>query len=341
MNENPVWTLLVVLPALSLQLSEESSTSSYFIRPIIILLITDSLESSTTLSNMAGPSLIDPQVDMTPEPAPTEANFYTLIGKPKSGNPPGIPWNFPNVRRGLRYSDSLFSALRQVLEDRLRGAAIWGENLRGSGQDLTKVLNSITTDFILPDHTPPFRDEAIRVLARLLNEAPRVANRRASKRPSEESHDSFSSKKPRHDDARAEQPDYTRPFFAPAPVPDDAHPPHIILRIGHTHDDKFHLVQLRHIMRDTSLTDANQLWDQLSYDALIQFLETKKFWTAEDDARGSTLIYTANGIMEVTTNEDLQNAIRDMYSRGHRRYELCLVRGALGQSYHVNQWSGY
>jgi hypothetical protein len=272
---------------------------------------------------MAGRSLINPHVDMTPEPAPTETNFYALSGKPKSG----IPWNFGNVWRGLRYRESLFSALRQVLEDRLQGAAIWGRNLRNYGQDLTKVLNSITTDFILPDHTPPFRDEAIRVLARLLNEAPAVANRRASKRPSEESHDSFSSKKPRHDDARAKPPNYTEPLFTPAPVPYNTHPPYIILRIVHALGGKFYLVQVRNSMR-------------VIHDALIQFLTSKRFWTAEDNTRWSTLVYTANGIKEVTTDEDLQNAIRAMYSRGHRRYELCVIRGALRQSWHINQWSG-
>lgn len=337
MNENAVWTLLVVSPALSLQL-KEPLTSSHFLRPIIILLLIDPSESSITSSNMASPSLINPQVDMTPAPAPVEPNFYTLIGKQKSGEPAGILWNISNVRRGLRYSESLFNALRQMLGDRMRAAALWGENLRQHSQDLTNVLNSITSDFILPDHTPPFRDRAIHELARLLNEAPSQANRRTrSKRASEESHDSFSSKQPRHGDARAEQPDYTRPFFAPAPVPDNTHPPRIILRITHTLDNIFHLVQLQRIMRNASLTDTDQLWDQLSYDALIQFLETKKFWTAEDDARGSSLVYTANGVMDVTTDEDLQNAIRDMYSRGHRGYELCIVRGALRQSSLVNE----
>ena len=44
--------------------------------------------------------------------------------------------------------------------------------------------------------------------------------------------------------------------------------------------------------------------------------------------------------MVVTTDEDLQTVIRDMYLRGRRRHELSVVRGELRQSCYVNQWSG-
>ena len=73
--------------------------------------------------------------------------------------------------------------------------------------------------------------------------------------------DSSRSNKSKHDDVYTKQPDYTGPFFAPAPAPDDIHSPYIILRIGHTRDEEFHLIQLRHSMRNASLTNASQLWD--------------------------------------------------------------------------------
>ena len=73
---------------------------------------------------MAGLSQINPYINITPEPAPSEANFYTLIGKPKSGNPPGILWKFSNARRAYDTVIAYSVPSVKCLKDRLRGAAI-------------------------------------------------------------------------------------------------------------------------------------------------------------------------------------------------------------------------
>lgn len=71
-----------------LWISDESSTSSYLIRAIILLLIIDALELSIISSNIAGPFQIDPYINIMLEPTTlTEANFYILIGKTKFRRP--------------------------------------------------------------------------------------------------------------------------------------------------------------------------------------------------------------------------------------------------------------
>ena len=126
--------------------------------------------------------------------APSDVEFYTKFGVPRSG----VPANRENNRKGLRFSSPMFKAIENDFVRRLEHDHILGKHIRDHLEQCRKTVNETVTALPIPNHVstsdPTFFTKALNKLLTLINETRVKQGQRQVKRESTESHEARRSK---------------------------------------------------------------------------------------------------------------------------------------------------
>ena len=270
-----------------------------------------------------------PTSDMQAEALPTERDFYTRFGVANSG----VPSNRENLRKGLLLSLPMFKAIEDEFTRRLQQHDLWGKSLRGHRGQTALIVTETIQSLPIPDHVsahvPSFFMKTLHKLLTLINEAPaKQAHRDAVKRESTESLDARPGKAQKLSRTKKTNSFQLSVLFTQG-LPSIKSLQFIIT----DNMNGYILISVQRLMSDSTIT--SNLWEQISFEALLIHLRTKRWWGDIDKnphapLRFSYQLNNASGYIK--DNDDLKEACKYWERVRTPKWRMFLERAIIGLS---------